>query len=117
MEAEGASGAFSTLEPRPDFILLFPPMALSAHDKEFYEEKLRWKSFGILLGATMLVGMIAWPTLIYLQDWSNGDTSKWSGDVAFKLSMMGFLLGMVVSTVMYLLLKFFLEMGWLPKRR
>jgi len=89
-------------------------MALSARDREFYEEKLRWKSFGILLGATVLVGMISFPVLAYYADWSNGTTSKWSGTVAFNLSMMGFLLG---SVIMYLIFKFLISVGWLPKRR
>jgi len=92
-------------------------MALSPQDKTFYAEKMGWKSFGILLIATVVLGAIACPLLLYLQDWSAGDTSKWTGDMVTKLATIGFLLGMVVSTVMYLLFKFFLEMEWLPKRR
>jgi len=92
-------------------------MALSPQDKAFYEEKLGWKSFGYLFAATVIIGAIAWPLLIFLQDWSNGETSKWSFNVVYKLAVMGFLLGTVVSVVMYLIFKFFLSMEWLPRRR
>ena len=92
-------------------------MALSPQDKAFYEEKLGWKSFGYLFLATVIIGAVAWPLLIYLQDWTNGDTSQWTSTVVIHLATMGFLLGMVVSVVMYLIFKFFLEMEWLPKRR
>jgi hypothetical protein len=99
------------------FPLFFPIMALSPQDNLFYEEKLGWKSFGLLFLATVVIGAIAWPLLLYIQDWSNGQTSKWSTNVVCNLAIMGFLLGTVVSVVMYLIFKFFLEMGWLPKRR
>jgi len=92
-------------------------MALSPQDKAFYEEKLGLKSFGFLLLATAGVGAISWPVLIYLQDSIDGDTSKWSMNVAYNLAVMGFLLGTVVSVILYLLFKFFLEMEWLPKPR
>ena len=92
-------------------------MALSPQDKLFYEEKLGWKSFGFLFAETVIIGAIAWPTLLYVQDWSDGQTDKWSVNVAYDLAVIGFLLGSVVSVIMYLIFKFFLEMGWLPKRR
>ena len=92
-------------------------MALSKLDQAFYEEKLSWKSFGYMLGATVIIGAVMWPTLLFVQDWSVGQTSKWSIDVILRLSFMGFLLGMVVSVVMYLGFKFLLQMGWLPSRR
>jgi hypothetical protein len=92
-------------------------MALSKKDQAFYEEKLGWKSFGFMLGATALIGAVMWPTLLYLQDWSIGQTSTWSVNVAYNLAVMGFLLGTVVSVVMYLGFKFLLSMGWLPSRR
>jgi len=92
-------------------------MALSPQDKAFYEEKLGWKSFGYLFTATVVIGAIAWPSLIYVEDWSNGQTEKWSGNVVFDLAVMGFLLGTVVSVVMYLIFKLFLAMEWLPSRR
>jgi hypothetical protein len=92
-------------------------MALSKQDQLFYQEKLGWKSYGILFLATTVIGAIMWPSLLYLQDWSMGQTSKWSTNVVYDLAVMGFLLGMVVSTVMYLGFKFLLQMGWLPKPR
>jgi membrane protein DedA with SNARE-associated domain len=92
-------------------------MALSKQDQAFYEEKLNYKSIGYLFLATTVVGAIAWPSLLFLQDWSVGDTSKWSINVAYKLAVMGFLLGSVVSVLMYLAFKCLLQMGWLPSRR
>jgi len=92
-------------------------MALSPQDKAFYQEKLGWKSFGYLLAVTVIIGAIAWPLLAFIQDWSDGNTSKWNANQVFDLMVFGSLLGMVVSAVMYLIFKFFLEMEWLPKRR
>ena len=92
-------------------------MALSPQDKEFYEERLGLKSFGYVFGATTIIGAVIWPTLLYIEDLSNGDTSKWSVNVVWNLAVMGFLLGSVVAVVMYLIFKFFLSMGWLPSRR
>jgi hypothetical protein len=92
-------------------------MALSKQDQAFYEEKLGWKSFGYLFAATTIIGAIMWPLLLYIQDWSVGQTSKWSANVVYDLAVMGFLLGTVVAVVMYLVFKFFLSMGWLPSRR
>lgn len=92
-------------------------MALSKQDQAFYEEKLSYKSIGYLFGATTVIGAISWPTLLYIQDWSAGDTSKWSMHVVYNLAVMGFLLGSVVAVIMYLAFKALLEMGWLPSRR
>ena len=92
-------------------------MALSKQDQAFYEEKLGWKSIGYLFGATTVVGAVMWPLLIYLQDWSIGQTSLWSVTVGYRLSVMGFLVGNMISVVMYLGFKFLLAMGWLPSRR
>jgi len=92
-------------------------MALSKHDQEYYEEKLGWHYIGYLFLTTTILGAIVCPVLLYIQDWSLGTTDKWSADVAFRLATMGFLLGSVVSVVMYLSFKFLLSMGWLPKRR
>ena len=92
-------------------------MALSKQDQAFYEEKLNYKSIGYLFGATTLVGAIAWPTLLYIQDWSAGQTSTWSVNMVYKLAVIGFLLGSVVAVVMYLAFKALLQMGWLPSRR
>jgi ABC-type antimicrobial peptide transport system permease subunit len=92
-------------------------MALSKQDKQFYEEKLSYKSIGYLFGATTFIGAVMWPLLLYFQDWSSGQTNLWSINVAFNLAVIGFLLGCVVAVVMYLAFKFLLEMGWLPSRR
>jgi len=92
-------------------------MALSKQDQAFYEEKLGWKSFGYLFGATTIIGAVTWPLLLYIQDSSVGQTSKWSANVIYDLAVMGFLLGTVVAVVMYLAFKFLLAMGWLPSRR
>jgi hypothetical protein len=92
-------------------------MALSKADQAFYEEKLSYKSVGYLFGTTCVLGAVIWPTLIYMQDWSMGQTSGWSTNVAVNLGIMGFLLGSVVSFIMYMTFKFLLSMGWLPSRR
>jgi hypothetical protein len=92
-------------------------MALSKQDQAFYEEKLNYKSIGYLFGATTILGAIMWPLLLYIQDWSAGQTSMWSANVVYKLAVIGFLLGSVVAVVMYLAFKFLLQMGWLPSRR
>ncbi|HEY0258168.1 MAG TPA: hypothetical protein VGC39_12040 [Candidatus Methylacidiphilales bacterium] len=92
-------------------------MALSKHDQDFYEEKLGLKSFGFLFAATAVIGAVMWPGLLYLQDWSIGQTSSWSFNVAYNLAVMGFLLGTVVAVLMFLAFKFLLSMGWLPSRR
>jgi hypothetical protein len=92
-------------------------MALSKRDQAFYEEKLNYKSIGYLFGATTIVGAIACPALMYLQDWLDGQTGTWSANMVYKLAIMGFLLGSVVAVVMYLAFKFLLQLGWLPSRR
>ena len=92
-------------------------MALSPQDRAFYEEKLGWTGFLYLLGATVIVGAIIWPVLLYLQDYSAGQTSKWSFSVVRNLAISGMLLGCVVSLVMFFLARFYLWLGWLPRRR
>jgi hypothetical protein len=92
-------------------------MALSKQDQAFYEKKLGWKSFGYMFAATAIIGAVMWPVLLYFQDWSAGQTSKWSVNVVYDLAVMGFLLGCVVAVIMYLGFKFLLSMGWLPSRR
>ena len=92
-------------------------MALSKADQAFYAEKLSFRSIGYLFGATTVIGAIAWPSLLYIQDWSDGKTSSWSLNVAMGLAEIGFMLGCVVAVLMYLSFKFLLEMGWLPSRR
>jgi len=92
-------------------------MALSKKDQEFYEEKLNYKSIGYLFGTTCLVGAVMCPALAFFQDWSIGQASTWTGDIVYKLAVMGFLLGSVVAVVMYLAFKCLLQVGWLPSRR
>jgi len=92
-------------------------MALSKKDQAFYEEKLGLKSFGYMFAATTLIGAVMWPLLLYVQDWSAGQTGKWTANVVYNLAVMGFLLGTVVAVILYLAFKFLLEMGWLPSRR
>lgn len=92
-------------------------MALSKQDQAFYEEKLGLKTFGYLFGATVMIGAVMWPLLLYIQDLSSGAASQWTFNVAFDWSMIGFMLGTVVAVVMYLAFKFLLSMGWLPSRR
>jgi hypothetical protein len=91
-------------------------MALSKQDQAFYEEKLSYKYIGYLFASTTVVGAIACPVILYIQDWSDGQTSKWTFHVVSNLATEGFLLGSVVAVVMYLAFKFLLEMGWLPSR-
>ena len=92
-------------------------MALSARDKEFYEEKLSIKNFYYLLGVTIIIGGFLWPILFYVQDLMSGLSARWTFNVAFDWSMIGMMLGTLVSTVMYLGFKFLLSMEWLPSRR
>jgi hypothetical protein len=92
-------------------------MALSKNDRAFYEEKLGYKTIGYLFGATMLIGGVMWPLLLFIQDWTTGLAGRWTFNVAFDWSMIGLMLGAVVAAVMFLLFKFLLAMGWLPSRR
>ncbi len=92
-------------------------MPLSKQDQEFYEKKLSLGSFGYLMFATSALGAVLFPIVLYYQDWSTGNTGKWSGNLVLNVAVEGFLLGTVVSVVMYLGFKFLLEMGWLPSRR
>jgi hypothetical protein len=92
-------------------------MALSPQDQAFYEEKLGWKGFLYLLGATMLSGAVSWPIVLYAQDYAVGMTSKWNFHMVFQLAMSGMLLGTVVSMLMYCLARVYLKFGWLPRRR
>jgi hypothetical protein len=92
-------------------------MALSKQDQEFYEEKLGWKSFGLLVLVTALFGALMWPSLWFLQDWSAGRAGQWSSSIVYDLAIMGLMLGSATAVFMYLGFKFFLSMGWLPSRR
>jgi hypothetical protein len=92
-------------------------MALSPQDQAFYDEKLGWKGFLYLLAATMLVGAISWPTVLYLQDSAAGNTGKWDFHVVVQLALSGMLLGTIVSLLMFCLARVYLTLGWLPRRR
>jgi len=92
-------------------------MALSPQDRAFYEEKLNWKSFFYLLGATVGIGAVVWPLMFFLQDWSAGRAADWTIQQVLNLAFDGFTFGLVVSALMYLLFRFFLWMNWLPSRR
>jgi hypothetical protein len=92
-------------------------MALSPQDRAFYEEKLNWKSFFYLLASTVGIGTVIWPLMLFVQDWSAGLAADWTVQRALGLSFDGFMFGLVVSAIMYLLFRFFLWMGWLPSRR
>ena len=92
-------------------------MALSKQDRAFYEEKLGFKTIGYLFGATMLIGGVMWPLLLFIQDYAAGLASRWTFNVAFDWSMIGLMVGSIVAAMMYLAFKFLLAMGWLPSRR
>jgi hypothetical protein len=92
-------------------------MALSAQDKAFYEEKLALNSYGYIFGFTVLIGVIGWPLLFFIQDAMLGLGSRWTASIVFDYSVIGGLLGSVVGIAMYLFFKMLLELGWLPKRR
>jgi xanthine/uracil permease len=92
-------------------------MALTPEDRAYYEQKLGWNGYLCLLAATMTVGAIAMPLLLYIQDWSDGETSKWSFTVVRNLVLNGVMLGTIVSLVMFVLARFYLWLGWLPRRR
>lgn len=92
-------------------------MALSPQDKAYYEEKLAWKGCIILVVSTVVLGAVAWPILIYLQQMSDTPKSAWTTDLALHASANGAALGMLVSAVMYLTFRILLAQGWLPRRR
>ncbi|MEJ0001002.1 MAG: hypothetical protein WDO13_18660 [Verrucomicrobiota bacterium] len=92
-------------------------MPLSKSDQQFYEEKLSLKSFGRLFLVTAILGAVAWPALLFVTDWQAGQAANWTAGLVINVATVGFLLGTVVSVVMYLGFKFLLQMGWLPSRR
>ncbi len=92
-------------------------MALSPQDYAFYHEKLKWKAFLWLFFTTTAMGAIFCPVLLYYQDYSIGQTGKWSWRVIGELSLIGVMLGTIVSLIMFFLARFYLWMGWLPRRR
>jgi hypothetical protein len=92
-------------------------MALSKKDKEFWEAKLSLKMAGYLMLYTSLLGTIAVPTALYIQDAALGHTEKWSFDVVMKDAEVGLMFGVMIAIVMYLAFKLLLQIGWLPSRR
>jgi hypothetical protein len=92
-------------------------MALSPRDQAFYKEKLGWKSFFYLFIATLTVGVVLWPLMLFLLDWSSGRAGEWTFSAAWNLALANVPLAMVVSSVMWLVAQFYLWMGWLPARR
>jgi hypothetical protein len=92
-------------------------MALSKQDRNFYQEKLGWKSFGVLFTTTVIVGAVMTPIMIFMLDWSQGQAGKWSISMAIDVSMIGFCLGVIMAVILYFFFKFLLSMGWLPSRR
>jgi len=91
-------------------------MALSPQDKLFYEEKLGWRGFLYLLIATMVMGALLWPGILYLEDYSSGLAGKWTFVTVRDLAVSGILLGCIVTMIMFALARFYLWMGWLPRR-
>ncbi len=92
-------------------------MALSKKDQLFYEEKLNWRTFGSVFIATSVLGAIMWPGSAFYLDWSDGQAGKWNFNIFFNDAVMGFMLGSIMTIVLYLFFKFFLAMGWLPSRQ
>jgi len=92
-------------------------MALSKQDIDFYEEKLNWRTFGYIFAFTCVLGAIVWPAALYCLDASADQTAAWNFNVAFNDSVMGFMIGSIVTIALYIIFKFFLAMGWMPKRR
>jgi hypothetical protein len=92
-------------------------MALSPQDRAFYEEKLGWKGFGYLFVATVVTGAIACPLVLYIQDYSIGRAASWNFGILTNVAISGMLLGMALSVIMFFLARFYLWLGWLPRRR
>jgi len=92
-------------------------MALSPQDQAYYEQKLSLRSFAYVFGIMLIVGSVSCPLLLYVQDYSAGLGDKWTGQVWFHMSLVGFVLGAVSGTLMYLTFRILLEFGWLPSRR
>lgn len=92
-------------------------MALSPQDRAFYEEKLGWKGFIYLFIATVITGALACPVLLYVQDYAGGHAASWNFAVAENVAIVGMLLGTALSVIMFFLARFYLWLGWLPRRR
>ena len=92
-------------------------MALTPEDRAYYEERLGWRGFLYLFIATVVTGSIACPALLYAQDSSNGQTASWTSKVVMNLAIIGMLAGTALSVIMFFLARFYLWLGWLPRRR
>jgi len=92
-------------------------MALSPQDRAFYKEKLGWKALIYLLVATIIMGSVIWPLMLFLLDWSAGQGGKWTLAIAWNMAIANFPLALVVSAIMWSIAQFYLYMGWLPSRR
>ena len=92
-------------------------MALSPQDRKFYDSKLNWNGFVTLLVTTVICGAILVPAFLYVQDYEAHTTGGWSVATAGRLAFVGMILGSVLSALMFGLARFYLWMGWLPRRR
>ena len=92
-------------------------MALSPQDEAYYREKLGWKGFVYLFVWTVVIGAVVWPLFLFGQDWLAGQAAHWTLQDVLALAGWGFMLGMIVSVIMYLFFRVFLAQGWLPRRR
>ena len=92
-------------------------MALSPLDHAYYKEKLGWKTFLYLFLATVIMGSVIWPLMLFWSDWATGHAGEWTLSIAWNMALANIPLAMVVSTVMWLIAQFYLWMGWLPARR
>jgi hypothetical protein len=92
-------------------------MALTPQDYAYYEEKLAVMGYLPYFFSTLLIGAIGVPLMLYMLDWSSGDTSHWTPHLVGTLIAMGCMLGSVVSVIMNFIFRFLLSMGWLPPRR
>jgi len=92
-------------------------MALSTLDRAYYKEKLGWKTLLYLFLATVVMGSVIWPLMLFLSDWSSGHADEWTWEIAWKMAATNIPLATVISTIMWLIAQFYLWMGWLPSRR
>lgn len=91
-------------------------MSLSPHDRAYYENKLGWKAFLLLLALTVFTGAVILPGLFFMTAFISGQTHGWTGDNIAAMSLNGVYLGLIISAVMYGIARLYLHMGWLPPR-
>lgn len=92
-------------------------MALSPQDKAYWEDKLGWKGFVLLLAGTIFMGCLIGPIFLFTLDWSSGHTGKWTWAIALDIAQSNFMLALLVATIMWCLGRLYLWMEWLPSRR